>query len=644
ASAGSEILVRKCWIIVRPSSCRKSTKSLTSTRSRALVPPFLIGLNNHGGQFLRRNQEWPESVGGGRMGDANAPKMTTAVQIDGGVNCAWPQLYARTASTSLPGRVPRELGPACDLESAALSRKERCYRGFIIHEKHPNVLQYRMSMCIDAAEQRPDASSVRYLIESDSPTVLLIRMNATPERCPLADQRYRFSYNRNHGECRSPPSSIDQCNLNNTRLMFRFQACAEVLGTEYSTEELTCIAGWREGNQRYFIGKMVNTKEFIRNHNDPAHYRCYMYQHDAHSSNTVYLAESADATCFGVYSAHEGSRVMKLHIVESPQPQCWFPLYMLEKDQKWPVWRKIDRNKGSSDPRVRVIFSTNLRELTISEDGEEDSRAVCMTQMKDYNRDEINGTFSYVVEYQQKCETSYRCLTFSRRSEHVIEMQMGSPASTVKEACYQPYYDKESRHFDTLYRAVPKKCLLHGTSLKVIGKTIFPLDECKNVGQTTTLGCVHKTSMAFYSSCGPYKSAKHFSCYGHYRRGNTTYMIVEEEGKGTQCFVYQRQDRFYTLTVHPHQCPQLSMSLARSGHEVLATSLGREDRSGGEAEMRLQILQGQSDCDNTLDNASRAAMASHAWPLQPASVVVTLMVLPTLRAFGPVTAVTPAWR
>ena len=43
-------------------------------------------------------------------------------------------------------------------------------------------------------------------------------------------------------------------------------------------------------------------------------------------------------------------------------------------------------------------------------------------------------------------------MTFHRRSEHVVELQMGSPAFTVKEACYQPYYDKDSRSFDTLYR------------------------------------------------------------------------------------------------------------------------------------------------------------------------------------------------
>lgn len=38
-----------------------------------------------------------------------------------------------------------------------------------------------------------------------------------------------------------------------------------------------------------------------------------MYQHDGHGK-TIYLSESADATCYGVYSAYEGSRVMKLHI------------------------------------------------------------------------------------------------------------------------------------------------------------------------------------------------------------------------------------------------------------------------------------------------------------------------------------------
>ncbi|XP_022647472.1 uncharacterized protein LOC111244516 isoform X2 [Varroa destructor] len=542
------------------------------------------------------------------------------------------------------GKCLDSLGGSNDKEHSFVidDTRDRCYRGFIIHEKHPNVLQYRVSPCFDASEARPDASSVRYQIESDLPTVLLIRVNATPERCPLVDQRYRFSYNRNHGECRTPPSSVDQCNQNNTRLMFRFQACAEVMGTESSTEELTCIARWKEGNQLYFIGKMVSTKELIRDPNDPAHYRCYMYQHDGHGK-TIYLSESADATCYGVYSAYEGSRVMKLHI-ESPQPQCFFPFYMGENDQKRPVWRKIRRNAGAGDPRARVIFSTTSRELTISEDGEEDARAVCIFQMKDYNPDESNGTFSYVVEYQQKCEMSYRCLTLSRRSEHVVEMQIGSPAPTVKFACQQPYYDKESRHFDTLYRATPKRCILHGTSLKVIGRTVFPLEECKMVGPATTLGCVHKTSMAFYSTCGPYKSAKHFSCYGHYRRGNTTYMIVEEEGKGTQCFVYQLQEKFYTLSIYPHQCPHISQSHLRPGHldhGIDMSSLGRGEHIGHEVEMRLQVLQGQSECDNTLDNASRAAMASSAGRLQPAVWYATrafLLLFSLASRFWPLSA------
>ncbi|XP_028966851.1 uncharacterized protein LOC100899747 [Galendromus occidentalis] len=471
--------------------------------------------------------------------------------------------------------------------------KDRCYRAFVIHEKHPNVLQYRKSMCLDKPQDsKLDPNKVRYQIESDSPTVLLIRVNATPERCPLQHQSYRFSYNRNHGECVSPPSRVDQCNQNNTKLLFRFQACADVIGTESSTEELTCIAGWRDGQHLYFIGKMIKKNAHIRNHNDASHYRCYIYQHDP-EAKTTYIAESADATCYGVYSATEGSRVMKLHTVDSPPPQCSFPLYMLEKEkEKRPIWLKINKYNSAGDSKTNFIFNSTLRELTIKEDGDYDARAVCIQQMVGHNPDEINGTFSYVVEYQQKCETSFRCMTFHRRSEHVVELQIGSPAITVKEACYQPYYDKDSRTFDTLYRAAPRRCVLHGNSFKVVGKLQMPLDHC-GTGHFSTLGCIHKSSMVFYTSCGSYKFNNHFVCYGHYRRGNSTYMIAEEEGKGTVCFAYTRESKYYTLKIYQDQCPR--------SHEPEL-----------EAHMRLQVLQNQNDCDNNLDTASRAAMASSA--------------------------------
>lgn len=42
---------------------------------------------------------------------------------------------------------------------------------------------------------------------------------------------YSFTYNRGHGECKSPVSNIDSC-TEESRLLLSFQACPDVQGTE----------------------------------------------------------------------------------------------------------------------------------------------------------------------------------------------------------------------------------------------------------------------------------------------------------------------------------------------------------------------------------------------------------------------------
>jgi hypothetical protein len=43
--------------------------------------------------------------------------------------------------------------------------------------------------------------------------------------------QFAFTYNRGHGECRSPVSKIKSC-TEDTRMMLNFQACPDVDGTE----------------------------------------------------------------------------------------------------------------------------------------------------------------------------------------------------------------------------------------------------------------------------------------------------------------------------------------------------------------------------------------------------------------------------
>jgi len=89
----------------------------------------------------------------------------------------------------------------------------------------------------------------------------MFRVDATPVECPFKGP-LSFTYNRGHGECRSPVSSIDSC-TEGSRLLLRYQACPDVHGTEstgkeaveqipshFTASEVRCVVALVSGEQR----------------------------------------------------------------------------------------------------------------------------------------------------------------------------------------------------------------------------------------------------------------------------------------------------------------------------------------------------------------------------------------------------------
>ncbi|GFW81071.1 uncharacterized protein TNCV_4804391 [Trichonephila clavipes] len=142
----------------------------------------------------------------------------------------------------------------------------------------------------------------------------LFAVDAKPVPCQLRGP-FTFTYNRGHGECVYPLSNIDTC-TDDSRLLFRFQACADVLGTESSVEELSCLAVWKEGSAHYLVGKMSNEKHHNLPFTDDNSYRCFVFDY-LPEKGSIQMSQSADATCDGLVSPWEGSRTMKL--VKTPK-------------------------------------------------------------------------------------------------------------------------------------------------------------------------------------------------------------------------------------------------------------------------------------------------------------------------------------
>lgn len=113
---------------------------------------------------------------------------------------------------------------------------------------------------------------------------------------------FTFTYNRGHGECGEPVSNIESC-TEDSRLLLSFQSCPDVVGTERTVEELTCLATWKDGNSRYLVG-LVSHNHATSNEE---RYRCFVYEKMSGSGSSkeaeYKLAQSGDATCNGLDSA-----------------------------------------------------------------------------------------------------------------------------------------------------------------------------------------------------------------------------------------------------------------------------------------------------------------------------------------------------
>lgn len=70
-------------------------------------------------------------------------------------------------------------------------------------------------------------------IAGDQPLMTMFRADdATTIPCPFKSPPYKFSYNRGTGDCAQPYSRIDSC-TDDSRLLMKFAACPDILGTEH---------------------------------------------------------------------------------------------------------------------------------------------------------------------------------------------------------------------------------------------------------------------------------------------------------------------------------------------------------------------------------------------------------------------------
>ncbi|KAG5895130.1 hypothetical protein JTB14_008565 [Gonioctena quinquepunctata] len=471
--------------------------------------------------------------------------------------------------------------------------KRACYRCVVIHEKHINVLQYKETYC----HSREALPTLCGSITGDALLYSMFRENAVPIPCPFRGP-FTFTYNRGHGECRSPVSSIDVC-LEESKLLLSYQACPDVHGSESAIEELQCLASWKEGSSRYLVGKLHHGHAT----SNEDRYRCFVYEKASTSLEDMggvdyRVAQSGDATCNGLFSATEGSKTMTLKKAP-PSTKCRFPFWI----SSYNHWHTLDYSATYS-------FHHRNSTLRITNSSGMDMKVVCI-QLKQSTRDE--NAVVLVTHFTMGCQNGYMCMAFYRRDSHIMEVQIGLQTNRREDACGDQYFEKGSSPYVTLVTTTPetrpcpylgkfeiknliqnkqdphanklsqaqapdtryfdtnfylRKSLRSATFEELGGRSrrVKRVDEnfdCDSNGLMHLVsGCISIDTMEFRTDCSAPDFITTYSCHGRWEENGTNYLITtpvsrSSHGARRYCFIYKESIAGVLFSTSADSCNRL---------------------------------------------------------------------------------------
>ncbi|XP_063378781.1 uncharacterized protein LOC134665736 [Cydia fagiglandana] len=451
-----------------------------------------------------------------------------------------------------------------------------CYRCVVMHEKHTNVLQYKETFC----HRRDALPHLCSLITGDALLYSMFRENADPVDCPLKGP-FSFTYNRGHGDCKIPVSSIESC-TEDSRLLLNYQACPDISASESTVEELECLATWKEGSLRFLVGKLHH------NHatSNEDRYRCFVYEKTNGIASTgvkegpgsgdveYRVAQSGDATCNGLFSATEGSRTMALKRV-SVRSNCQFPSWMTFSH----TWHTLDYSSN-------YTFYQRNATLRITDKSGADIKVYCVSVKAS---SPSGNSVALVAHWQHHCVSRYVCVVLYRRDTYIAELQRGAPTARADDACSNHHFNAVSEPYVTLVASNPesKECPYsgkyeiqnrHERSVRSIepnirnGSRLFNFSisnmssapmlrsrrEVNDVGCVVSgfdrleVGCNSAKNMEFYSNCENKEVVTAYTCHGGWYENGASFVVttpLTRDSRAARRYCFVSRDHRHALTL-----------------------------------------------------------------------------------------------
>ncbi|XP_053982223.1 uncharacterized protein LOC128892926 [Hylaeus anthracinus] len=455
---------------------------------------------------------------------------------------------------------------------------EKCHRCIVMHMKHSNVLQYKEAYCMINLP-KPSLSATCSALRSDASLISLFRTGAAPMPCPFKGP-LEFTYTFGDAECSSPVSTAETC-TQESRLLLRYQACANVMSSESMDMELECFATWKEGSTHNLVARL----HAARKTNDEDSYRCFIYQQT--SNNSWNLAQSGDAACTG-FSVNDAARTYKMK-QKSQTEYCKYPSWVVDNK----LWLALDR--------IASRLLTSPHNLTIID--RKETRLVCHSIVSindrrshhDMNPDRENQVM-YIAKATLDCNNGYVCLMFHRRDDHIIEMQLSEWSQQPDDVCNSSTFNSHSTPYTTFITSDPmnRHCpnlgryeivsVIHSHTnenaddiLGVDGEpNMANVAEVQDVRVTSTpfpgrcrygsvrrldIGCKRPDRMEFATSCSDEAPSEYF-CHGTWIENDTAYLVASTD-VGRYCLVYSASaaatgSRELSVTGHLASCPRAS--------------------------------------------------------------------------------------
>lgn len=300
------------------------------------------------------------------------------------------------------------------------SSEGNCVRCLSIHLKHANVLQYKGSKCMQDRDPRQYRDICRS-ISVDEPLTSLFRVNASGVDCPVHGT-YSFSYSRGHGVCDYPLSSLHQCQ-DRSRLVFNYQACVDIKGSQSQREEAQCLAHWKEGSTYYFVA-MMNSSHVDRQQLESS-FRCFVYK-EVHTG--FLLSQSAEAKC-NLYTAVEGFRTMALKRLKEEGESC-----------SYPEWFTAHRRYHSLSGKRAFQLNRPGTSLTV-EVGMEKTELECLRKKEGEGVEGLESA-TFTVQSVQSCSVGFHCLKIEKKTNNVFQLKIGRKSPNAEDACHpQLFFD-----------------------------------------------------------------------------------------------------------------------------------------------------------------------------------------------------------